>query len=163
MELKSKFPWGEVAAMADKRRAEMASELENYWNEIAPYGERFDADRTTRCCFKPSNGYEAALLRIAGKPDEQQALIDHRQRTGQEVGASDRDRLLTHRKTAFFAMEALGLPPVSRESCARRTGRRSARSAARRWTTRQPSRSGSSRILAPSPLGSRICSLMADG
>ena len=39
--------WNEIGTLAKKRQAEMASELETCWNEIAPYGERFYADKGT--------------------------------------------------------------------------------------------------------------------
>lgn len=52
--------------------------------------------------------YEAALVRIAGKEEEQKALMDHREKTGQEVSESDRQRWYAWLKTAHIARAALG-------------------------------------------------------
>ena len=54
--------------------------------------------------------YEAALLRIVQKADEQKALMEHREKTGQEVPPSDLQRYFAYLKTARIASEALDRP-----------------------------------------------------
>jgi len=62
--------------------------------------------------------YEAALLRIAEKPEEQKVLMEHRETTGQEVPASDLQRWFAYLDVAHMASEALshGDPVAAPES-----------------------------------------------
>lgn len=83
MNLKSKFPWDEVGAQADKRRAEIASsEPEKYWIETAPGGGKFEPDGPRRCCFTTSNGTKRRSCGLPKKPGEQEALMIYREETG---------------------------------------------------------------------------------
>jgi len=111
MELKSTFSW-DVGEMAEKRKAARMAELEAYWSEIAPDGEKFDLDRGIALLLQNVRRYEAALLRIAEKPEEQKALMDHRGKTGQEVPVSDLQRYFAYLKAAHLAAEALARPAL---------------------------------------------------
>jgi hypothetical protein len=104
--------WNEVPALLEKRKAEEATALEAWWTENAPPGERFDAEKASVLLLHKVREYEAALLRIAGKPEEQQALMEHRAKTGQEVTESDRQRLFAWLKTAHIAAGALARPAL---------------------------------------------------
>ena len=112
MSLKSTFEWGGVAELVEKRKAALATELQAYWNETAPDGERFDADKATALLLRNVRRYEAALRRVAEKAEEQKALMEHREKTGQEVPASDLQRYFAYLKTAHIAAEALDRPEL---------------------------------------------------
>jgi hypothetical protein len=100
MKLKSTFNWSELRELAEKRKAAMTAELEAYWSVFAPHGEKFDEGRAVALLLHTVKRYEAALLLIAERPAEQQALMEHRKTTGQEVPASDLQRFLAYLKTA---------------------------------------------------------------
>ena len=91
-------------------KAARMAELEACWRESAPEGENFDLDKGLALLLQNLKRYEAALLRIAEKPAEQQTLIEHRQKTGQEVPASDLQRFFAYLKSAHIAAEALARP-----------------------------------------------------
>jgi len=112
MELKSKFDWNTLGELAEKRKAEERAALEAWWTESAPPGERFDPEKASVLLLHRIREYEAALLRIAGKAEEQKALMDHRERTGQEVPESDRQRWYAWLKTAHIAAEVLARPAL---------------------------------------------------
>lgn len=104
--------WNEMPALLEKRKEEEKVALEAWWNENAPAGERFDPENASVLLLHKIREYEAALLRIAGKAEEQKALMDHRERTGQEVPESDRQRFFAWLKTAHIAVEALARPAL---------------------------------------------------
>ena len=104
--------WNEVPALLEKRTAEEAAALEAWWNENAPSGERFDPKKASVLLLHKVRKYEAALLRVAGKPQEQQALMEHRAKAGQEVSESDRQRFFAYLKTAHIAAETLARPAL---------------------------------------------------
>ena len=104
--------WNEVPALLEKRKAEEAAALEAWWNENAPAGERPDPQKAIVLLLHKVKEYETALLRIAGKAEEQKALMDHRERTGQEVTESDRQRWFAWLKTAHIAAEVLARPAL---------------------------------------------------
>ncbi len=112
MELKSKFDWNALGELAEKRKAAEAAALEAWWNENAHPGERFDPEKASVLLLHKVREYEAALLRIAGKAEEQRALMDHRERTGLEVPESDRQRFFAWLKTAHIAAEVLARPAL---------------------------------------------------
>ena len=61
--------------------------------------------------------YSETLMRIAGTPAEQKALVKHREQTGQEVTEADRQRWFAYLDAAHFAEEALShrltsIPPA---------------------------------------------------
>jgi hypothetical protein len=109
MELKSTFSW-DVGELAEKRKAARMAELETYSKESAPEGENFDLDKGLALLLHNVKCYEAALLRIAEKAEEHHALMEHRQKTGQEVPASDLQRFFAYLKSAHIAAEALARP-----------------------------------------------------
>lgn len=55
--------------------------------------------------------YEAALLRIVEQAREQEALIEHRETTGQDVTSGDKQVWQAYRETAKLAASALRLGP----------------------------------------------------
>jgi hypothetical protein len=92
----------------EKRIAETLEEVEAYWNETAPYGgPQFDVGRGMALLLHDVNQYRAALNRIAGKAEEQEKLIRHREATGQEVTELDRQRWFAYLEMAHLAQEAL--------------------------------------------------------
>lgn len=104
--------WNEVPAMVEKRKAEELAALEAWWNENAPSGQRLDPEKASVLLLHKVKEYEAALLLIAGKAEEQQALMEHRAKTGQDVTESDRQRFFAWLKTAHIAAEALSRPAL---------------------------------------------------
>jgi len=113
MKLKSKFNWNELGELAEKRKAARTAELEAYWKESVPEGEKFDEGRGVALLLHTVKRYEAALLRIAEKPAEQQTLMEHRKTTGQEVPAADLQRYFAYLKAAHIAAEALARPALT--------------------------------------------------
>ena len=92
----------------EKRIAETLREVEAYWNQTAPYGApEFDAGRGMALLLYEVNQYRGALNRIAGKAEEQEKLIKHREATGQVVTESDRQRLFAYLETAHIARQTL--------------------------------------------------------
>lgn len=90
----------------------MRPELLEHWNEMGEIFER----RRAEMAAEPIAGellakvkrYEAALYRIVEKEREQKALIEHREKTGQEVTEADRQRWFAYLDTAHIAEAALG-------------------------------------------------------
>jgi hypothetical protein len=118
MELKSTFDWKPLPKLIErheadeKRIADTLKQVEAYWNETAPYGgPRFDAGRGMELLLFDVRRYSAALVRIGGKAAEQEALMKHREATGQEVVDSDRQRWFAYLDVARIASEALSHNP----------------------------------------------------
>jgi|SRR5581483_12246172 len=98
----------------EKRIAEFLKQAETYWNETAPYGApAFDVGRGLELLLYEAKRYSEALTRIAGKAGEQEALIKHREETGQEVTEADRQRWFAYLDVAHIAREALSQTPIS--------------------------------------------------
>jgi hypothetical protein len=123
MELKSTFDWKPLPKLIEqheadeKRIADTLKQVEAYWNETAPYGgPQFDAGRGMDLLLYEVRRYSAALGRIAGKADEQKALMDHKTATGQEVTAADEQRWFAYLDVAHVAEEALSPNPPSENS-----------------------------------------------
>lgn len=123
MELKSAFDWKplpepiEKHEQDQKRIAETLKQVEAYWAETAPYGgPRFDAGRGMELLLYDARRYSAALVRIAGKAAEQEALIKHREETGQEVPDLDRQRWFAYLDVGHIASEALSHNPPAGNS-----------------------------------------------
>jgi len=55
--------------------------------------------------------YEAALRRIVEKPNEQEALMQHREKIGEPITDSDRGRFFAYLDVSYIAAEALRLGP----------------------------------------------------
>ncbi len=120
MALKSTFDWKPLPKLIEqheadeKRIADTLKQVEAYWNETAPYGgPMFDAGRGVELLLYDVNRYRNALNRIAAKPAEQEALIKHREETGQEVTDADRQRWFAYLDVAHIAEEALSPNPPS--------------------------------------------------
>jgi hypothetical protein len=61
----------------------MRPELLAFWNEAGEVFERhLTAKSSAEMLLAKVTRYEAALLRIAKKADEQKALMEHREKTG---------------------------------------------------------------------------------
>jgi len=123
MELKSTFDWKPLPKLteqleADEERiAETLKQVEAYWHETAPYGApQFDAGRGMALLLFDANRYRDGLNRVIAKAQEQEALIKHREETGQEVTDADRQRLFAWLDVAHIAGEALSHNPLSGNS-----------------------------------------------
>jgi hypothetical protein len=66
--------------------------------------------------WKDVNRYRDALIRIAAKPAEHEALMKHREETGQEVPESDRQRWFAYLDVAQIASQDLSPDPASEQS-----------------------------------------------
>lgn len=123
MELKSTFDWKPLPKLIEqqeadeKRIADTLKQVEAYWNETAPYGApQFDAGRGMALLLFDANRYRNALNRIAAKPAEHEALMKHREETGQEVPESDRQRWFAYLDVARIAQGVLSPNPPSENS-----------------------------------------------
>jgi len=104
----------EAHARDEQRIAETPKQVEAHWNETAPYGgPPFDAGRGMELLLYEAKRYSEALMRIAAKADAQEALIKHREATGQEVTEADRQRWFAYLDVAHMAQEALSRNPQS--------------------------------------------------
>ena len=115
--------WNELGGIAERHAAllaakealspELLRELEEYWKSGGPVDQAFDPRAAVALLLHNVKRYEAALLRIAAKPAEQEALMKHRQETGQEGVKSDRQRWFAYLDVAKMAREALTGKPSS--------------------------------------------------
>jgi hypothetical protein len=120
MELKSKFDWKPLPEPIEKheadqkRIADTLKQVEAYWNETAPYGApQFDAGRGMALLLFDANRYRDGLNRVITKAQEHEALIKHREETGQEVTDADRQRWFAYLDMAHVAEEVLSPNPPS--------------------------------------------------
>jgi hypothetical protein len=113
MALKSEFDWNTLPELVEKRKAELAAELEAYWTEFVPAGERFDPDKAVALLLQKVKRFEAALVQIAEKATDQNALMEHKYQTGEEVTNVDMARYASYLKTFHIAAEALGRHPLT--------------------------------------------------
>lgn len=96
----------------EKRIADTMKEVEDYWNGVAPYGApQFDAGRGMALLLHDVRKYSAGLMRVIEKAREQEALIKHREATGQEVTEADRQRWFAYLEAAHIAEEGLAPSP----------------------------------------------------
>ncbi len=123
MELKSSFDWKPLPKLIEqheadeKRIADTLKQVEAYWNAIAPYGApQFDAGRGMALLLFDANRYRDGLNRVIAKAQEQEALIKHREETGQEVTDADRQRWFAWLDVAHIADEVLSPKPPSGNS-----------------------------------------------
>ena len=120
MELKSTFDWKPLPKLIEqheadeKRIAETLKQVEAYWNAIAPYGApAFDAGRGMELLLFDARRYGEALSRIVAKAEEQEALIKHREASGQDVTETDRQRWFAYLDVSHIARQALSPDPPS--------------------------------------------------
>ncbi len=101
--------WKMDAELGTSGNAGNADELEKFWNDHAPADREFSPERAVSLLLFTARQYETALLQIADKPQDHKALMDHREKTGQEPAAGDQQRWFAYLKTAHMAAGALNL------------------------------------------------------
>lgn len=102
----------------DRLRAEklarVTQEAESYWNESAPCGalpvKAFTLADGVELLLYDLRRYQAAVGRVFEKEQEQKALLDHKQATGQECEA-DRQRWLAYLEMTHLVTAALTVQP----------------------------------------------------
>jgi hypothetical protein len=109
--------WNELGGVAERQTAllaakealspELIREIEDYWKGAAPADQAFDPRRGVALLLHTVKRYEAALHDLAGRADEQEKLIKHRQETGQEVTESERQRWFAYLDISHIATSAL--------------------------------------------------------
>jgi hypothetical protein len=92
----------------ERRIAETLQKVEAYWDETAFCGgPKFDAGRGMDLLLHDARKYAAALQRIVEKAREQEALIKHREASGQEATDADRQRWFAYLEIAHLAEQGL--------------------------------------------------------
>jgi hypothetical protein len=109
--------WNELGGAVERQHAllaakealspELLREIEDYWKGAAPADQAFDPRRGVALLLHTVKHYEAALYDLAGRADEQEKLIKHRQETGQEATESDRQRWFAYLDISRIATSAL--------------------------------------------------------
>lgn len=95
----------------------MKPELLALWNDGGELARQLKSEKAGReaadfsALAEKLGRYETALRRIVEQPREQEALIEHREQTGQDVSAGDRQLWHAYREAAKIAACALRLGP----------------------------------------------------